>query len=360
MAVWIQPLPPPEVERNLRMWMQKEEYCVCGMSKKRTADELLLRDVPKQSRSVISTVTTTQRQRPEHAIRITVSSGEEVSNQDMEILGACLIMRFHQGAAPVINSSMRTTGQYLGKRQEIRKGKRNALTAMMEGWLPTWFNIPWTPPLKGKVSSWKRQITDKGMHIARYMADGGTIQACETLEVDMQDVLISLMLPGQPMIYNVAKHALILGNLHQAMEDHKLRRYQTERDDFAEKAGRRRKFGGANFRLAAKLHQLCRLSMQRAATVIRLVLLKRWQGENLIKGGRTPTEPRSQWYCDECNCVDTQEHWLSVCSRGHLPEIRRNCLKSIRELKTLYPRSVGRGIEAMVDYLQGGLDCGVL
>jgi hypothetical protein len=31
---------------------------------------------------------------------------------------------------------MKTTGHYLGKRHHIKKGKRNALTAMMEGWLP--------------------------------------------------------------------------------------------------------------------------------------------------------------------------------------------------------------------------------
>jgi len=95
--------------------MQKTEYCVSGMSKKRTADSILLRDNPKLSRCVISAVTTNERQRPEEAIRITVTSGEEVSNQDMEILGACLTLRFHQGTGVIINCSMKTTGQYLGK-----------------------------------------------------------------------------------------------------------------------------------------------------------------------------------------------------------------------------------------------------
>ena len=78
-------------------------------------------------------MTTTQLQRPKQAVRITATSGEKVSNQDMEILAACLIVRFRQGAPPIINSSMRTTGQYMGKRQEISKGMPNALTIMMDG-----------------------------------------------------------------------------------------------------------------------------------------------------------------------------------------------------------------------------------
>ena len=66
--------------------MQKTEYCVSGMGKKRAADSILLRDNPKLSRCVIATVTLNERQRPEEAVGITVTSGEEVSNQDMEIL----------------------------------------------------------------------------------------------------------------------------------------------------------------------------------------------------------------------------------------------------------------------------------
>ena len=115
-AVLIKLLPPPAIEQKLRHWMQKTEYCVSGMGKKRAADSILLRDNPKLSRCVIATVTSNERQRPEEAVRITVTSGEEVSNQDMEILGACLTIRFHQGTAPIIHSSMKTTGQYLGKR----------------------------------------------------------------------------------------------------------------------------------------------------------------------------------------------------------------------------------------------------
>ena len=60
-AVWIRPLPPPATEQKLRHWMQKEEYCVSGMSKKRMADCLLLRDNPKISRCAIASVTTTER-----------------------------------------------------------------------------------------------------------------------------------------------------------------------------------------------------------------------------------------------------------------------------------------------------------
>ena len=78
--------------------------------------------------------------------------------------------------------------------------------------------------------------------------------------------------------------------------------------------------------------------MQRAATVIRLALQKRWQGENLVKGGRTPTEPRSQWYCDVCDCVDSQEHWLK--QRGKLAKIREECLRRVNELGALYPRQI--------------------
>ena len=124
------------------------------------------------------------------------------------------------------------------------RGKRNALTAMMEGWLPAIARVVWTPALKGNISPWK--MTDKGMHIVRHMADGGTIRSCNTLEIDMQDVLMQLLQPG----------TLVLGNLHQIMDDHRQQQYQTTRDNYAEKAGRRRKFTDANFRLASKLHQL--------------------------------------------------------------------------------------------------------
>ena len=102
-------------------WMQKEEYCVSGMNKKRTADCLLLRDNPKISRCAIASVTTNERQRPEHAICITATSGEDVSNQHMEILGECLVIQFHQGTNIHINCSMKTTGQYLSQRQQIKK-----------------------------------------------------------------------------------------------------------------------------------------------------------------------------------------------------------------------------------------------
>ena len=43
LAVWVQPLPPPAIETQLRMWMQHEEYCVNGMPKNQKADELLVR-----------------------------------------------------------------------------------------------------------------------------------------------------------------------------------------------------------------------------------------------------------------------------------------------------------------------------
>ena len=100
--------------------------------------------------------------------------------------------------------------------------------------------------------------------------------------------------------------------------------------------------------------------MQRAATVIRLALQKRWQGENLVKGGRTPTEPRSQWFCEECKCVDSQEHWLAHCKRGKLQELRRECLRRLQELGKQYPKPIRLGIQAITDYLVGGQDCGTL
>jgi hypothetical protein len=205
--------------------MQKAEYCVSGMNKKRMADSILLRDNTKLSRCVISTVTTNERKRPKEAIRITVTSGEDVSNQDMEILGACLTIHFHQGICAQLNSSMKTTGQYLSKRHQTKKGKRNALTAMMDGWVPASAQIGWTPVLKGTLCPWKQQMADKGMHKIRFMADGGTVRSCNTLEIDMQDVLLSLLQPGQPMIVNASNGLLILGNLQQLMEDHKLRHY---------------------------------------------------------------------------------------------------------------------------------------
>ena len=144
------------------------------------------------------------------------------------------------------------------------------------------------------------------------------------------------------------------------MDDHKLRQYQITRDDYAEKAGRRGKYTGANFRLASRLHHLPKLTMQRAATVIRLALQKRWQGETLVKGGRTPTEPRRQWFCEECNCVDSQEHWLAHCKREKLKEHRRECLRRLKELGKQYPKQIRLGIQAITDYLVGGLDCGAL
>ena len=67
-AAWIKPLPPPAIEQKLRHWMQKTEYCVSGMDKKQAAHSILLRDNPKLSRCVISTVTTNECQRPEEAI----------------------------------------------------------------------------------------------------------------------------------------------------------------------------------------------------------------------------------------------------------------------------------------------------
>ena len=100
--------------------------------------------------------------------------------------------------------------------------------------------------------------------------------------------------------------------------------------------------------------------MQRAATVIRLALQKQWQGENLVKGGRTPTKPHSQWFCDVCDCVALQEHWLTQCRRGKLARIREECLGRIKELGALYPRQIRKGIQAIKDYLCGGLDCGTL
>jgi hypothetical protein len=160
------------------------------------------------------------------------------------------------------------------------------------------------------------------MHIVRHMADGGIIRSCNTLEMDMQDVLMQQLQPGQPMLMQADQGTLVLGNLHQIIDDHRQRQYQITRDNYVEKAGRRRKYTDANFRLASKLHQLPKLTMQRAATVIRLALQKRWQGKNLVKGGRTPTEPRSQWFCDVCDCVDSQEHWLTECRRGNLARIR--------------------------------------
>ena len=80
-------------------------------------------------------------------------------------------------------------------------------------------------------------MTDKGMHILRFMAAGGTVRSCNTLDIDMQDVVSSLLQPGQPMIVNASNGLLVLGNLHQLMDDHKLRQYQITRDDYAEKAG---------------------------------------------------------------------------------------------------------------------------
>ena len=76
------------------------------------------------------------------------------------------------------------------------------------------------------------------MHIARYMVDGGTVQGCNTIDVDMQEVLGCLLLPGQPMIYNFANQSLVLGNLHRIMDDYKMSMYQMENDDYAINSGR--------------------------------------------------------------------------------------------------------------------------
>ena len=97
------------------------------------------------------------------------------------------------------------------------------------------------------------------------MAEGGMVRSCNTFDIDMQEVLLSLLQPGQLMIVNASNGLLVLENLHQLMGDHKLRQYQITRDDYVEKAGRRRKFTGANFRLASRLHHLPKLTMQRAA-----------------------------------------------------------------------------------------------
>jgi hypothetical protein len=106
-------------------------------------------------------------------------------------------------------------------------------------------------------------MNDKGMHIVRHMADGGTIRSCNTLEIDMQDVLMNRLQPGQPMPINANKDTLVLCNLHQIMDDHRPRQYQ-----ITEKAGCRHMYTDANFRLASKLHQLPKFMMQRAATII--------------------------------------------------------------------------------------------
>ena len=142
---------------------------------------------------------------------------------------------------------MKTTGQYLSQWHQIKKGKKNALTEMMERWLPVMARVVRTPALKGSLSPWKKQMTDKGMHIVRHMADGSTIRSCNTLEMDMQDVLMQLLQPGQPMLIQADKGTLILGNLHQIMDNHRQRQYQITRDNYAEKAGRRRKYTDANF-----------------------------------------------------------------------------------------------------------------
>jgi hypothetical protein len=138
------------------------------------------------------------------------------------------------------------------------------------------------------------------------------------------------------------------------MDDNSQRQYQTTRDNYAEKAGRRHQYTDENFRLASMLYQLPKLTMQRAATVIRLALQKRWQGENLVKGGRAPTEPRSQWFCDFCDCVDSQEHWLTQCRRGKLAKNREECLCRIKELGVIQSRPIRKGIQAIKEYLCGG------
>jgi hypothetical protein len=62
LAVWIRPLPSPATDQKLRHWMEKNEYCVSGMSKKLTANCILLRDNPNISRCAIASVTTNERQ----------------------------------------------------------------------------------------------------------------------------------------------------------------------------------------------------------------------------------------------------------------------------------------------------------
>jgi hypothetical protein len=66
-------------------------------------------------------------------------------------------------------------------------------------------------------------MTDKGMHMVRHMANGGIIRSCNTLKIDMQDVLMQLLQPGQPMLMQADKGALVLGILHQIMDDHRQR-----------------------------------------------------------------------------------------------------------------------------------------
>ena len=58
--------------------------------------------------------------------------------------------------------------------------------------------------------------------------------------------------------------------------------------------------------------------------------------------------------------MDSQEHWLSNCKRGKLLELRRVCLRSIKEIGLQYPKQIRLGIQAITDYLVGGLDCGTL
>jgi hypothetical protein len=56
--------------------------------------------------------------------------------------------------------------------------------------------------------------------------------------------------------------------------------------------------------------------------------------------GRAPTEP-----CNQC----FQVHWLSACTRGKLPEIHKDCIKVIRDLKPLYLRSARKGLDATLN-----------
>ena len=82
----------------------------------------------------------------------------------------------------------------------------------------------------------------------------------------MQEVNMSLLEPGQPMIVNASKGTLVFVNQI-------LREDQLLRQNFSEKAGRSR-----DFRIAAKLLHLPKLPMQRTATVIRPGLPKKRQG----------------------------------------------------------------------------------
>ena len=58
--------------------------------------------------------------------------------------------------------------------------------------------------------------------------------------------------------------------------------------------------------------------------------------------------------------MDSQEHWLAHCKQGKLQELRRDCLRRIKEIGTQQSRQIRLGIQAITDYLVGELDCGAL